>query len=534
MVVMLFQVGRVIEGSATNKSKEAIMAAVDLRVEQANVLRNGELVKVSPEDIKIDDIVVVVAGERVSVDGVIEEGDANIDVSSLTGEFVPVKGNVGDKILSGSVIKTGSLKIRALKEYKDSTVKKIIDLIALSGEKKSKADKFITRFARIYTPCVLLVAGLFAIIGGAITKDWNYYALSGLKMLVVACPCAVVISVPMAYFSGLGLESKKGIVIKGASYLEELIQMKKLICDKTGTLTHGSFSVQKIVSNIKEKEFLEYLYASECLSTHPIAKAICHGQNLKKIAANVSNFEEISGKGTSIIYQGESIISGNLKYMKDNRINVPETNETGTIVYTAYDHKYIGYVVISDELKKDAQPMVNLLHSDGVEIILLTGDKEENAKAICNELGIDRYKAELMPEEKTESLVQEMSPNGKYAVGFIGDGINDAASIRRSDIGIAMGGIGSDVAVENADIVIMNDDPAKVWDAIKIGRMARNTALFNIITALSIKIALEIVIACIGDKVPMFVAVLADTGLTVLLVLNSLFLLYRQVKRKRV
>lgn len=535
MVVVLFQIGRVIEGIATNKSKEAIMAAVDLRVETASLLVNNEIIKTKPENIKVDDTVLVVAGELIPVDGIVLKGDAQIDVSSLTGEYVPVHAYEAREVFSGTLVKSGSIYIKVTKEYKDSTLRKIADLITSSGEKKSRSDKFITKFARYYTPCVLLVAILFAVIGGAITSNWSQYGLNGLKMLVVACPCAIVISVPMAYFSALGLASKNGIVVKGTNYLEELIRMRKLICDKTGTLTHGSFSIQKVVTNnVNERELLNYLYAGEVLSSHPIAKAICHGQNLKKLAANVKDFTEISGKGTIVSYQNKKILTGNLSHFKDQQIDVPEVVEFGTVIYCAVDGQYIGYVILSDTIKEDAQPMVNLLHSENVEMILLTGDKKENAEEICSTLGIDRYKAELLPEEKTNALVAEMSEKNKFAVGYIGDGINDAASIKRSDIGIAMGGIGSDIAVENADIVIMNDDPAKVWDALKIAKMARNTSIFNLVAALTIKISLEIVIAIIGDKVPMFVAVLADTGLTVLLVINSLLLLYRKVKRKKV
>jgi len=511
------------------------MAAVDLRVETASLLVNNEIIKTKPENIKVDDTVLVVAGELIPVDGIVLKGDAQIDVSSLTGEYVPVHAYEAREVFSGTLVKSGSIYIKVTKEYKDSTLRKIADLITSSGEKKSRSDKFITKFARYYTPCVLLVAILFAVIGGAITSNWSQYGLNGLKMLVVACPCAIVISVPMAYFSALGLASKNGIVVKGTNYLEELIRMRKLICDKTGTLTHGSFSIQKVVTNnVNERELLNYLYAGEVLSSHPIAKAICHGQNLKKLAANVKDFTEISGKGTIVSYQNKKILTGNLSHFKDQQIDVPEVVEFGTVIYCAVDGQYIGYVILSDTIKEDAQPMVNLLHSENVEMILLTGDKKENAEEICSTLGIDRYKAELLPEEKTNALVAEMSEKNKFAVGYIGDGINDAASIKRSDIGIAMGGIGSDIAVENADIVIMNDDPAKVWDALKIAKMARNTSIFNLVAALTIKISLEIVIAIIGDKVPMFVAVLADTGLTVLLVINSLLLLYRKVKRKKV
>lgn len=536
MVVALFQLGRVIEGIATNKSKEAIISAVDMRVEQASLLKNGEITKVSPEELQIGDVVVVVAGETIPIDGTVLNGEANIDVSSLTGEFVPFLANKNSQVYSGTTVKNGTIQIEVNKLYSDSTVRKISQLITSSGEKKSRSDKFITKFARYYTPCILLLSILFILIGGLVSKNWSEYGINGLKLLVVACPCAIVISVPMAYFSGLGLASKNGIVIKGTNYLEELVRMKKIITDKTGTLTHGSFSITKLVTvdKIKEDELLHYLYIAEVYSTHPIGRAICHGKNLKKLAANVTDFQEIAGFGTLAKYNNDLVIAGNNKLFEKLNIMVPSLDEIGTVIYCAVNNNYIGYIVLSDELKEDAQPMVDLLHSENIEIVLLTGDKNENAKDICKKLGIDRYQAELLPEEKTNALANEMPSNRKFSVAYIGDGINDAASIKRSDVGIAMGGIGSDIAVENADVVIMNDDPAKVYDAIKIGKMSRNTALFNVVFALTIKFTLEILIMILGGSIPMFVAVLADTGLTVLLVINSLILLYRKVKRKHI
>jgi len=539
MVVALFQVGRVIEGIATNKSKEAIMSAVDLRIETAHLVIDNEIRNVKPESLKVNDVVKVTTGELIPIDGEIVDGEGLIDTSSLTGEFVPVRVTKESLVFSGCTLKSGTISVRATKEYKESTVSKIMEMISNSGENKSKADKFITKFARWYTPIVFIASILFAVIGGAITKEWPTYALNGLKMLVVACPCAIVISVPMAYFSAIGLASKNGIVIKGTNYLDELTKMKKLITDKTGTLTHGSFTVKKIVTNkTSEQEFLSYLYAAECLSTHPIGKAICHGKDLKKLAAEQTNFNEIAGLGVESTYNKKHILAGSIRLMSKNNIDVPISEDYGTTIYCAVNKNYIGYVVLSDEIKEDAEPMVSLLHNEGVEIVLLTGDKENNTKAICNKLNIDRWHSELLPEQKKELLKEEMSKDGKYSTAYIGDGINDAASIRLSDIGIAMGGIGSDVAVENADIVIMNDDPAKVWDALKISKMARNTAIFNIVSALFIKIGIEIItiVSTITKAfdMPMVVAVIADTGLTVLLVINSLLLLYRKVKRKNI
>ena len=532
MVVALFQIGRIIESYASNKSKAAIMSAVELRVDYANLIKDGLVSKVKPEDLNVGDTIIIKTGELIPTDAVVVEGEAYIDTSSLTGEYIPVLAKADSALYSGCLVKNGTVTATVKKKYQDSTVAKIIELISQGGEKKSKADEFIAKFAKIYTPIVCGLAILSFLIGGLITKDWSEWVKIGLEILVTGCPCAIIISVPLAYFSGIGLASKNGIVVKGTNYIDLLNNMGMLVCDKTGTLTHGSFKIQKIKAlNIDEKEFMNYLYAAECLSTHPIGKAICHGQNLKSLASEQRNFKEVAGYGVESTYKKQHIIAGSPKYLEQFGVKVEYADEVGTIVYLAVKNQYVGYVVLSDEVKEDAQPMVNLLHSDGVEIVLLTGDKEENAKQICNKLGIDRWHSELLPEQKVQIMEQEMG-NTKKAVAFIGDGINDAPSIIRSDIGIAMGGIGSDIAVENADIVIMNDDPAKVYDAKKIAKMARNTSIFNIAFALVIKFAVMVLaLLQVLPDIMMMIAVIADTGLTVLLVLNSLVLLYRKVKR---
>ena len=534
MVILLFQIGRIIETIATNKSKAAIMSAVSLRIEYANLVDKEEIKRVKPEELKIGDIILVKNGELIPSDGEVIDGEAYVDTSSLTGEFVPVKANVGTLVASGCLIKDGSIKVKVSKKYEDSTVSKIVELISKGGEKKSRADEFIAKFAKIYTPIIVGLSVLMFGILFLVTKDWQEALYSGLEILVTGCPCAIVISVPLAYFSAIGLSSKNGIVIKGANYLDELCRMGKLITDKTGTLTHGSFSIQKVVSkDLKEEEFLEYLRAVESLSNHPIGKAICHGVDTKKLASQQEEFKEITGKGVYSVYKDKLLEAGSYAFLKNSGVELEEVHEAGVVVYLSIDNEYAGYVVLSDELKEDAQPMVNLLHSENVEIILLTGDKEENAKELCTNLGIDRWHSELLPEDKTRILEEEMTNTNK-AVAFIGDGINDAPSIIRSDIGIAMGGIGSDVAVENADIVIMNDDPAKVYDALAIAKKARRVSIFNIAFALAVKAIVAILVAIPAIEISMLIPVIADTGLTVLLVLNSLLLLYRKVKRKNV
>ena len=534
MVVGLFQVGQIVEKVATNRSKAAVMSAVQLRVEYANLERNGEIVKVDPEELNIGDIVAIGAGEMIPVDGEVIDGSAYVDKSSLTGEFVPVLTDVNNsEVLAGCLVKSGLIKVKVSKKYEDSAVAKIIELISNSGEKKSKADEFIAKFARWYTPAIVLLSVLVLLIGGLITHDWREYFVSGLKILVTGCPCAIVISVPLAYFAAIGLASKNGIVIKGTNYMDEINNLRKVVTDKTGTLTEGVFVIQKVVpaEGVNEEELLNSLYAAESLSTHPIAKAICHDVDVKSLAGQQTNYQEIAGYGVETTYQGEKIYAGNIAFMQKTGVNANKVEEQGTVVYCQKEGKYLGYIVLNDEVKKEAYDMVRLLHKEKMEVILLTGDKKENALALQKELGIDRVYSELTPEQKTQILEQEMSSSNKN-VGFVGDGINDAPSIMRSDVGFAMGAIGSDIAVQNADVVIMNDNPAKVYESVKIARIARHTAIFNIIFALAIKAVVAILVLIFGNAIPMAVPVIADTGLTVILVLNSLLILYRKVHKQ--
>lgn len=533
MVITLFQIGQIIESVATNKSKAAVMSAVELRVDTAQKVTELGVETVKPEELEINDKIIVTSGELIPIDGEVVSGEAYVDTSSLTGEFVPTLVAEKSFVFGGCLVKTGTVTVKVTKKYEDSTVAKIIQMISNGGEQKTKADEFIAKFAKIYTPFVVGIALLSFLIGGLISKDWETWIHTGLEVLVIGCPCAIVISVPLAFFSAIGLASKNGIVIKGANYLDKLIDMKVLVTDKTGTLTHGSFEISKIQSiDCTDEELLEYLYAVECLSKHPIGKAICHNINTSSIANKVTDFNEIAGLGITAKYNGKTITAGGEKMLKKEGVIIEPVADPGTIVYCAVDNKYVGYVCLSDVIKDNAQPMVDLLHSKKIDIVLLTGDKEENAKNICNKLGIDYWYSELLPEDKIKYLEKEMNNTNK-AVAFIGDGINDAPSIIRSDIGIAMGGMGSDIAVENADIIIMNDDPAKVYDSIAIASKARKTSLFNIIFALTVKLAVYVLALFFGaESWMMYVAILADTGLTVLLVLNSLLLLYRKVDRK--
>lgn len=535
MVVTLYQVGKIIEGIATNKSKEAVARAVNLRIEHAAKLVNGEIQEVSPEMLDVNDMIVVTAGEYIPVDAVVVSGDGQVDTSSLTGEFVPVSAKEGMELYSGYLLKEGTLNLKVIRTYQNSAVSKIIDLISNSGAKKSKADEFVSRFAKWYTPIVFIVSLLVAIIGGAITNNWKDWVILGLKMMVVACPCAIVISVPLAYFAALGLASKNGIVFKGTNYIDELNRMEKLVTDKTGTLTKGVFEISKIVPiGVKQDFLLDVMSSVESLSNHPIGKTIA---KLKKSSVLSENFEELAGLGVCAEYKGDMVLIGNSKLLNEYEIEFEEVDENGVVVYCVYDGKYIGYLVISDEVRESSKELVSSLQNSGVDVVLLTGDKEHNTQKLCSELGIKKYYSSLLPDQKIECLEKELS--NKYATGFIGDGINDAASIKRADIGFAMGAIGSDAAIESADVVIMNDEPMKVYDSIRIAKIARHTSIFNIIFALSVKLGVELaaIITSLlgkGELIPMWLAVLADTGLTVLMVINSLLILYRKIKRKSV
>ena len=535
MVVTLYQVGKIIEGIATNKSKEAVAKAVNLRIEHATLLENNERKEVSPECLNVDDLIVVTAGEYIPVDALVVEGEGQVDTSSLTGEFVPVVTEAGMELYSGYVLKEGTLTLKVIRTYSNSAVSRIIELIANSGSKKSKADEFVSKFAKWYTPIVFFASILVAVIGGAITNQWKDWVILGLKMMVVACPCAIVISVPLAYFASLGLASKNGIVVKGTNYLDKLNEIDRVVSDKTGTLTKGSFIVSKICPiSISEEELVDVISSVESLSNHPIGKAIV---KYKKSGVLSENFEEMAGFGVSATYKGKNVLVGNSKLLDFYEIDYSKADEYGVVVYCVIDEKYVGYLVVSDEIKPESKKMVSNLKRYGIDTVLLTGDKENNASSICSELGIDRYHAELLPEEKTKYLEQEMKDGS--VVGFIGDGINDAASIKRADVGFAMGAIGSDAAIDSADVVIMNDNPLKVVDSIRIAKIARHTSIFNIAFALTVKIGIEIaaiVTNLLGhpDFIPMWVAVLADTGLTVLLIINSLLILYRKIKDKSV
>ena len=531
LIIIFYQVGQIFEEIAVIKSRHAITNAVNLRGDVANLLVDNEIKTVHPNDLKIGDKIVVKIGEIIPVDGHVLSGQGTIDTSSLTGEFVPVLIGEGDSILSGSILKSGSLILIVERLHEDSAISKILELVTSSGERKSNAERFITKFARFYTPLVFVLATIVALVPLFFTgQDFRVWIYNALSVLVVSCPCAVVISVPLAFFSGIGLASKKGIIIKGTNYLDELSKLDYILTDKTGTLTYGYFEVKKVMAiDMSEEDFWDYLVAVESLSNHPIAKAILHSRKKQNSDILQKNYREIPGFGVETIYREKRVLAGKPDFLKQEGIVVPDNSNFGTVIHMAIDDKYAGYVVLNDSAKTDSKAMVNALKKMNIQTVLLSGDQYENAKAVSEELGIESYHGSLTPQNKL-SIMEDYLSKSKRGVGFVGDGVNDAPAIIRSDIGFAMSGIGSDIAVHNAEIIIVNDNPMKVVDAIRISKKTRRVAIFNIVFSLVVKFAIMtmVIIGVLGEM-QMTIAMLADTGLTVLMILNSLLLLYRKI-----
>lgn len=533
MVIVLFQIGELFEHIATGKSKDAISNAIDLRADTANLITDNKVVEVKPETLKVGDTIIVRIGEIVPADGEIVDGQGTLDVSSLTGEPMPVDALVGMNALSGSILRSGSITVKVNKVFADSTISKILELVQSSGERKAKAEKFITKFARFYTPAVFLIGIIFSVISGLVTANWTQSIFGGLAILVVSCPCAIVISVPLAYFAGIGLASRRGVVIKGANYLDSLCKVGTLFIDKTGTLTYGNFEVSELVPvNVSEKELETAILAAESRSNHPIAKAICLHKNVSKFALAQKNYEEVPGLGVKTEFEGDKILAGNVELLRNEGIDVEEAEVGGTAIYIAKNGKYIGYVVLKDVVRDKAKLLIKKLNEMNIKIILLSGDKESTVREVAESVGITEYHAKLLPQEKTKYVEKAIENPQKHGlIAFAGDGINDTPSIIRSDVGFAMGGIGSDVAVENSDVVIMQDHPLKIYDSIKIAKKTKFVAIFNIVFALLVKVmVISLILANVLGQASMIVAVLADTGLTVLLTLHSLSLIYRKIK----
>lgn len=530
MVMLLYQLGEFFEDLAADKSREAITSAIDLRDSKASIIgEDGSISLKSPEDIHVGDVVLLKVGEKCLSDGVVIEGEGNVDESSITGEFVPVKKEKEAMVLSGTILKSGSLKIRVEKEYEDSTVAKLLELVEHSASKKSKADRFISKFSRIYTPVVMALAVLVAIIpplflgvnDGAVWSRWIFTALC---FLVISCPCAIVISVPLAYFAGLGLASKNGIIVKGAEYFDKLNEMKLVAFDKTGTITKGEFVISEISPiGIDEETFMDYLVAAESRSNHPIAQAICKDKDLGVYSEAVDEYEEIPGIGVAVLYKGHKVSAIKKPLIEENACQ-----KIGTLVYLVVDDKDNGHILLNDTIKPTSVQAISTIKVLGRRTMLLSGDKKANVAAIATEVGVDEYHAELIPEEKIAFLEKEMAKKDGM-VGFVGDGINDAPSIVGADVGMGMGGLGSDVVVQNADVVFMDDDISKVSTVIKIAKKTERRALFNIVVALVIKFSVMLA-AALWEGFPLWLATFADSGLALLLTLNSLMLINHKVK----
>lgn len=524
MVMVLYQIGEYLQDKAVEKSQNSITELMDIRPDYANIKKDGDLIKISPYEVKIGDTIIVKTGEKIPLDGIIIDGTATLDTSALTGESRPREVKIGDEAISGCINTNGLLKIRVTKEYGQSTVSKILDLVENASSKKTKTENFITKFAKIYTPVVVLAALFLAILPPLIfDSNFSVWINRALTFLVISCPCALVISVPLGFFAGIGGASKCGILVKGSSYLELLSKPETIVFDKTGTLTQGCFKVVKIVQQegTTKEELLELTAYAESYSNHPIALSIkkAYDKNIDK--NRILEISEIAGNGVRAEINGCSILVGNENLLKNHNISYQKANETGTIVYTAKNSKFLGHIVISDELKEDAQKAIMELKKLKLQTIMLTGDTEESGLTVAKELNIDKAYTQLLPIDKVdkiEDIIEQKTKN--KSVIFVGDGINDAPVLTRADVGIAMGGLGSDAAIEAADVVIMDDKPTKVATAIKIAKQTLTIVKENIAFALGIKV-LFLILGAFGF-VTMWGAVFADVGVTLIAVLNSL------------
>ena len=524
-VMLFYQIGELFQSYAVDKSRKSIASLMNIRPDFANVKRDNQIIKVNPEEVKIGETIVVKPGEKIPLDGIIVEGNSLVDTSALTGESIPKEVGSGDEVLSGCINQNGLLTIKVEKEFGESTVSKILDLVENASSKKSKSENFISKFAKYYTPIVVITAVLLAIIPPFILKDatfidWLYRALT---FLVVSCPCALVISIPLGFFGGIGGASKMGILVKGSNYLEALSKAEIVVFDKTGTLTQGVFKVQKIHPvDISKEELIELTAHAESYSNHPISVSIreAYGKEIKH--NRIEKIQELPGLGVIAKVDEKEILAGNEKLMKQKKIQYSKCEEIGTIIYIAIENKYAGYIVIADEIKEDAKKTIKELKKNNIsKTIMLTGDKKEVGESVAKKIGIDQVYTELLPDgkvEKMEKLLKETSQTGKLV--FVGDGINDAPVLALSDIGIAMGGLGADSAIEAADIVIMTDEPSKIVNAIKISKKTMRIVKQNIIFAISIKVAV-LILSAFGLS-NMWEAVFADVGVSVIAILNAL------------
>ena len=527
-VMLFYQIGELFQSYAVGKSRKNISALMDIRPDYANVERDGQLVQVDPDEVAVGTVIVVQPGEKVPIDGVVVEGSSTLNTSALTGESLPRDAREGDEIISGCINMTGLLKIRTTKEFGESTVSKILELVENSSSRKSRSEDFIAKFARVYTPAVCYSALALAVLPpvirliGGMDGQWEQWVYRALTFLVTSCPCALVVSIPLSFFAGIGGASKEGVLIKGSNYLETLSKVKTVVFDKTGTLTKGVFEVTAVHhSDMDESKLLEYAALAECASSHPISRSLQKAYGKAIDRSRVTDIQEISGHGVTACVDGHTVAAGNSKLMTQLNIPYHDCRSVGTIIHMAVDGQYAGHIVISDVVKPHAREALAQLHKAGVSrTVMLTGDAKKVAEAVAAELGVDEVHSELLPGDKVvqvETLLAQQ--RGKEKLAFVGDGINDAPVLSRADIGIAMGAMGSDAAIEAADIVLMDDDPAKISKAIRISRKCIGIVYQNIVFALAVKFAcLALVAVGVAD---MWAAIFADVGVMVLAVLNA-------------
>ena len=524
-VMLFYQVGELFQSYAVDKSRKSIASLMDIRPDFANVKRNNEILKVNPNEVIIGETIIVKPGEKIPLDGKVIDGKSMIDTSALTGESIPREVKLGDEVLSGCINQNGLLTIKVTKEFGESTVSKILDLVENASSKKSKSENFISKFAKYYTPIVVIIAVILAIIPPIIIKDANFtdWLYRALTFLVVSCPCALVISIPLGFFGGIGGASKMGILVKGSNYLEALAQTEIAVFDKTGTLTQGVFEVQKVEAvEISKEELLRITAHAESYSNHPISLSVKKAYGKELDSSIITETQELSGLVIATKVEGKSILVGNDKLMKEKNIQYTKCNDIGTVLYVAIENKFSGYILIADQIKNDSEKAIKELKKNNIkQTVMLTGDRKEVGEDIAKKLGLDEVYTELLPDgkvNKVEELLKEKSPKGKLA--FVGDGINDAPVLALADIGIAMGGLGADSAIEAADIVIMTDEPSKLINAIKISKKTMRIVKENIIFAIGIKIAV-LILTAIGLST-MWEAVFADVGVSIIAILNSL------------
>ena len=524
-VMLFYQIGELFQSYAVDRSRKSVASLMDIRPDYANVYRENEIERVDPDEVNIGEIILVKPGEKIPLDGIVVDGESMLNTQALTGESVPRKVTVNDEVLSGCINNDGILKIKVSKEFEESTVSKILDLVENASSRKSKSENFISKFAKYYTPIVVIVSVALAVIPPLVIKealfsDWLYRALS---FLVVSCPCALVISIPLSFFGGIGAASKIGVLIKGSNYLEALASAEIVVCDKTGTLTEGVFKVQKIKAiGYSDDELLRYAAYAEGFSNHPISISLKQAYNKEINEKLVTETQEISGKGVLAKVDGKMVLVGNEKIMKEYNIKFQKSEETGTIVYVAINDEFAGTILIADKIKEDSYKAVKLFKNNNVKkVVMLTGDRDNISESVANELNLDEYHAELLPQDKVswvEKLMTQKSSGGKLI--FVGDGINDAPVLALSDIGVAMGGLGSDAAIEAADVVIMTDEPSKIANSVQISKKTMRIVKQNIVFAIAVKIGV-LILSAFGVST-MWEAVFADVGVSVLAIVNAL------------